>query len=108
MAFSEEYKQKVLKQFTNIGPISAKNMFGGVGIYFEDHFFAVIVEDKLYFKTDETNREDFKRMNMKPWEINKNYYELPEKIFRELGELKVWVDKAVGVAARKKKKIKSV
>lgn len=106
MAFSKSFKEKVITQLSKIGPVSVKDMFGGVGIYFEGYFLAVIVEDVLYFKTDETNVTDYKNADMKNWEISKAYYEVPKNVFENIEELKVWVDKSVGVVERRKRKKK--
>ena len=34
-------------------------MFGGVGIYDRDVFFALIADDTLYFKVDDSTRPEF-------------------------------------------------
>ena len=39
-------------------------MFGGVGIYAGDLFFALIDDDTLYFKVDDSNRSDFEKRDM--------------------------------------------
>ena len=83
-------------------------MFGGVGIYSADLFFALIAEDKLYFKVDDTNRPDFEVAGMSPFypydsPTPMGYWELPPGVLEVEKDLAVWVDKALGVAARKKK-----
>ncbi len=84
-------------------------MFGGVGIYSEGLFFALIAEDKLYFKVDDSNRGDFKKAGMEPfypYDSPKpmNYWELPDKVFKSKRELAVWIDKSLRVAESAKKK----
>lgn len=94
-----------------VTPLTSKAMFGGVGLYGEGLFFALIAEDKLYFKVDETNRADFENAGMGPFfpfdsPTPMHYWELPPGILETPEELKVWVDKALGVAARKGKHAK--
>jgi len=43
-------------------------MFGGVGIYAGQLFFALIADDTLYFKVDDSNRSDFERLAMRPFQ----------------------------------------
>jgi len=83
-------------------------MFGGVGIYAEELFFALIAEDKLYFKVDHTNRADFEAAGMGPFfpydsPTPMGYWELPPTVIDQPEELKIWIDKAMGVAERKKR-----
>lgn len=83
-------------------------MFGGLGIYSGDLFFALADDGKLYFKVDDTNRSDFEERGMGPFvpwagAPPMGYWELPEGILEDPKELAVWVDKAVAVAARTKK-----
>ena len=83
-------------------------MFGGLGIYGNELFFALIDEDRLYFKVDEGSRPLFERHGMGPFfpfegaEPMSGYYEVPSSVLFDLDELKVWVDQALGVAERSK------
>lgn len=92
-------------------PIQTKAMFGGVGIYSEGLFFALIAEDRLYFKVDDTNREDFESARMSafyPYDSPKpmGYWEVPANVFKSKKELGVWADKALRVAERARKRRK--
>ncbi len=111
MGFSPDYRAKVEAILAEVVPIRTKAMFGGVGIYSEDLFFALLAEDKLYFKVDETNRADYEAAGMSPFfpfdsPTPMGYWEVPNNVQNTLSELKIWVDKALGVAARKAKKRK--
>ena len=58
-------------------------MFGGVGIYAQGLFFALIAEDRLYFKVDDTTRPSFEQRGMEPFrpfgeDSAMGYYELPD------------------------------
>ena len=108
MAFSPEYRAEVEAKLSAVVPIRTKPMFGGVGIYSDELFFALIAEDKLYFKVDDLNRADFEARGMEPFypfEGSKpmHYWELPPGVIDEPTELRIWVDKALAVAARKKR-----
>jgi DNA transformation protein and related proteins len=108
MGFTAEYRAEVEEKLSVVAAIRTKPMFGGVGIYSEDLFFALIAEDKLYFKVSDINRADFEERGMEPffpYDSPKpmNYWELPPDVINDPKELEVWVDKALAVAARKKK-----
>ena len=83
-------------------------MFGGVGIYAGALFFALVDDDTLYFKVDDTNRPDFEARGMRPFrpygddgEVMQ-YYEVPADLLEDPEALRPWVDKSVAVAGRKK------
>jgi TfoX/Sxy family transcriptional regulator of competence genes len=61
MAVSPGFIDFVVEQLEGCGPIVTKRMFGGVGIYSGDTFFAIIDNDILYLKVDDTTRKDFER-----------------------------------------------
>ncbi len=65
MPISPSFRTFVLEQLGRVTPnVRARNMFGGVGIYGNDLFFALIADDTLYFKVDDTNRPDFEALGM--------------------------------------------
>lgn len=103
MPVSDGYLEFVLDQLGRIAPVRARRMFGGVGIYSGDLFFALVDDDALFFKVDESNRADYERAGMGPWEHGKGYYELPVEVLEDVDRLRAWVEKAVAVAERKRK-----
>jgi DNA transformation protein len=108
MGFTSEYREEVETKLSRIVPIRTKAMFGGVGIYSGDLFFALIAEDKLYFKVGGLNRSDYESAGMEPfypYDSPKpmHYWELPPGVIDDLAELKIWVDKALAVADSKRR-----
>lgn len=57
----------VVEQLDGCKPIVTKRMFGGVGIYSGDVFFAIIDDDILYMKVDDSTRPDFVRAGCGPF-----------------------------------------
>jgi DNA transformation protein len=83
-------------------------MFGGVGIYAAELFFALLDDDTLYFKVDDATRPQFEDRGMAPFrpygedgEIM-GYYEVPADVLEDPEELAAWVGAALGVARRAK------
>ena len=112
MAVSESYRDFVLEQLGRVAPVTAKRMFGGVGIYSQGLFFALIAEDRLYFKVDDSTRPDFERLGMEPFrpfgeDSAMGYYEVPADVVEDAGQLEPWMRKAIAVASKAKGKKKS-
>ncbi len=49
------------------GPTRAQNMFGGVGIYCDDHFFAMGIAGQIFLKVDDENRGAFEAAGAQPF-----------------------------------------
>lgn len=103
MAVSSSYFEFVVEQLAEIVPIRSRRMFGGVGIYGDGLFFAIIADDVLYFKVDDSNRPDYERLGMAQF-MNMQYYQLPADLLEDPDELGEWVEKSLAVAARKRSK----
>jgi DNA transformation protein len=79
-----------------------------VGIYSGELFFALIDEDTLYFKVDDSNRPEFIARGMGPFQPGgpagetMQYYEVPPDLLEDAEALRSWVEKAVDVARRKR------
>jgi DNA transformation protein and related proteins len=107
MAVTPSVKAFVLEQLGRVLPtVRGRGMFGGVGIYAGDLFFALIAEDTLYFKVDDTNRTDFESLGMGPFrpyglegEVMQ-YYRVPDDLLDDMETLGDWARKSVEVARR--------
>src|SRR2546421_383285 len=58
---TEAFRSFVLDQLEEIGDVTPRSMFGGVGLYHRGVFFGIIARDVLYLKVDEGNRSDYTR-----------------------------------------------
>ncbi len=85
-------------------------MFGGVGIYAGTVFFALIADDTLYFKVNDSNRADFVSRGMGPFRPyggereTMQYYEVPHELLEDAAALRAWAERARAAAAAKKAK----
>ena len=83
-------------------------MFGGVGVYAAELFFALLDDDTLYFKVDDATRPQFEDRGMTPFrpygEVGEvmQYYEVPADVLEDPEALGAWVEAAIAVARRAK------
>ena len=96
--------------FALFGPIRAKRMFGGYGIYHDDLMFALVADDVLYLKADDKSSPEFIEQGMSQFEyvksgkvIKMSYYTAPEDIFDDQEKAKQWAELAFQAAVRGKK-----
>ena len=109
MSVTPSFRAFVLEQLQRTIPgVRGRNMFGGVGIYANDLFFALIADDAVYFKVDDSTRPDFEARGMGPFrpygeggEVMQ-YYQVPEELLDDPDALRLWVKRALGVARRAK------
>ena len=111
MAVTPSYLSFVIEQLERISTITTKNMFGGVGIYADGYYFALIGDDRLYFKVDDSNRPDFEAAAMEPFrpygdERAMQYYEVPIEVLEDVDALQRWAAKAIAVVRRAKQRKK--
>ena len=111
MAVSPGFEGMVLDQLSRAVPaVTARRMFGGVGFYSETVFFALIADDTLYFKVDDTTRTEFERRGMEPFRPYGNeggamqYFQVPEDVLEDPETLRTWAEGAIGAARRKKQR----
>jgi len=109
MSVSPNFRTFVMEQLALVAPeIRAKNMFGGVGVYSRDYFFALLDDDELYLKVDDSNRPDFEALGIGPFRPfgpdgeAMQYYPVPGDMLEDVERLELWVEKAIDVAMKKK------
>ena len=109
MSVSEDFSDYVRDQLSGVGDLRMKRMFGGVGIYSGERFFALIADDVLYFKVDDGNREGFTARGMAPFSYQRkdgktmrmpSFYPLPADILEDTEALSDWAGGALAAAER--------
>lgn len=104
MPVTESFLAFVLEQLDEVGPITSKRMFGGVGVYAGDLFFALLADDVLYLKADDSTRGELEAAGGRPFrpypdrEGVMQYYSVPVSILEDGDELVRWAKKSVAVA----------
>lgn len=106
-AEEKEFVSYVVDLMQSIGPVSAKGMFGGYGIFLDGLMFALVADGTLYLKADKETGNDFKARGLEVFTYNKqgkeysmSYYQAPEETLEDIDEMKVWSAIAYGAAVR--------
>jgi DNA transformation protein len=113
MSVSPGYQAFVLDQLRRAVPaVRERRMFGAIGLYSGELFFALIDDDILYLKVDDETRPEFEARGMPPFQpygdgtTSMNYQQLPEEVLEDLDSLRQWSARAIDVARRAKTKPK--
>jgi DNA transformation protein and related proteins len=102
---SAAFKSFVLDQLEELGDVTPRSMFGGVGLYHRGVFFGILARDTLYLKVGDSNRADYKRARMKAFRPYPNrsgtmkYYAVPLEVLESPTDLALWAGKAIAVAS---------
>jgi len=107
MKASPEYLNFVMEKLSAVGDIKSRAMFGGYGIFHEGLMFALISEDTLYFKVNESNRDMYQRAQSKPFPHGISYWEVPTEVLEDNTKLHEWAGISIAIAqeaAKKKRK----
>jgi DNA transformation protein len=107
MPRSREFVEFVLEQMASFGRVRARAMFGGYGIYMDDRIFAIIVDDRLYFRADTATRGEFEARGLGPFTyvmrgkpVAMPYFEAPPEVFEEPDTMRYWAQMAYAAAGR--------
>ena len=107
MKTSLEYLGFIMDKLSPVGDIRSRAMFGGYGIFHEGLMFALVSEDTLYFKVNESNRDMYERAQSKPFPHGISYWEVPTDVLEEDAKLHEWANISIKIAqaaAKKKRK----
>jgi DNA transformation protein len=104
MAVTSNFRAFVEDQLGRVVKLRSRAMFGGVGLYADDVFFALLDDDVLYFKVDDATRPRYEARGMKPFqppgEISFSYFRVPGGVLEDVEELRGWAEEAVEAARR--------
>lgn len=107
MPVSDSFIEFIVEQLDAVGPITPKRMFGGVGLYAGDVFFALLAGDVLYLKADDATRREFEAAGARPFQPYPErpsgggamkYYSVPVAILEDGDALTAWAKTSVAVA----------
>jgi DNA transformation protein and related proteins len=106
MGVSDSFREFVLDQLVDLGDITARAMFGGVGLYCDGLFFGLLAGDVLYLKADEINRAAFEAAGGRPFQPyadrpeTMKYFSVPVGVLESGDELIKWAEQSHAAAKR--------
>lgn len=107
MPNSPSFVEHALDLLATAGPIRARAMFGGHGLYSDDVMIALLLEDELYLKTDEASRGRFLAEGCTPftYETAKGkgqlgYFRPPDDAHEDAEAMRPWALLALEAALR--------
>jgi DNA transformation protein len=108
MAAIGGFVDEVVDRMRVLGPVVARRMFGGHGIFLDDRMFALITANELYLKADDQNRHLFEEAGQEMFSYRQpsgkifsmSYYRAPEAFFEEREDAAFWSTTAWEAALR--------
>ena len=101
----KEFVTYLVDLMQSIGPVTAKSMFGGHGIFLNGLMFGLVADSALYFKTGKELQAELKTRGSEAFTYSKkgkefkmSYYQAPEEALENSDEMKLWASKAYTAA----------
>jgi len=103
----KEFVSYVVDIMQSIGPVGARRMFGGHGIFLDGLMFALIADSTLYLKADNESRQAFMTLGLEAFTYSKkgkeysmSYFQAPEETLEDTDEMNIWANRAYAAALR--------
>jgi DNA transformation protein and related proteins len=107
VSVSASFIEFLIEQMAGFGAITIRPMFGGAGVYHEGLMFALVDDEVLYLKVDESSRAAFEAENLPPFvyskkdqKIDMSYFRSPERCMDDADEMAKWCRMAYGAALK--------
>jgi len=108
MAGGSEFIHYVMELLEPCGGITSCRMFGGYAIRKHGLPIALIFDDEIYLKVDDSNKADYEAYGSVPFSYEKNgkiilvsNWKVPIEILEDVDRLPQWVEKSYQVALSK-------
>ena len=107
-----DFANHCMELLTPLGPVLARRMFGGFGLYVDGLFVAIISRDELYLKADGTSQSRYEDAGCEPFRYSKtgkdgrqdvaslNYFRPPEETLESPALMLPWGRLAMESALR--------
>jgi DNA transformation protein len=102
----DDFVEHVCDLLAALGEVRPKSMFGGYGIYVDEVFCAIVMDNTLYFKVDGGNRPDYEALGAGPFrpfegkQMVMSYYAVPAQVMDDRRSIVEWGRRAVEAARR--------
>jgi DNA transformation protein len=102
-----EFVDYILELIAPLGNVSARAMFGGHGIYVDSQIIGIVIDDILYFKTDDANHQNYLDQNLEPFSftargktVATSYFRAPDEAMDSPHAMLPWARGALAAALR--------
>ena len=109
MAVSNDFLQYVLDQLSGWGNVHVNRMFGGAALYQDELVFAMIANDIVYLKVDDSNKDKFVKADSSPLKPFKNnatvlsFYNIPADVLEDSDKFVVWAKESLDIQKKRSK-----
>lgn len=102
-----EFVEYLNEMFEFFGPVNARKMFGGYGLYHDGLMFGLVTDDMLYLKADVENAHQFEKLGLGKFEYMKgnkvmkiSYYQAPAEVMEDREQAAMWARSSFDAALR--------
>lgn len=96
----------ILELLAPLGPVSARRMFGGVGLFRGEMMFGLIARDELFLKVSDANRPAYETAGEAPFSYDtksgvhtiQSYWRCPPELLDDAETFQDWARQAVEAA----------
>ncbi len=96
----------VLELLAPIGPVTARRMFGGVGLFHGGMMFGLIARDELFLKVGDANRAAYEAAGEAPFSYEtkqgthtiSSYWRCPPELLDDAEAFQTWAHQAIEAA----------
>lgn len=109
MALSDSFKDFLSEQFSPIGGVGIRKMFGGAGVSYQGLSIGLADDDVLYLKVDEVTAAAYDAEGMEPFSYPmkdgkvstmRGYRRCPDRLYDDPEEFERWARAAIEAAMR--------
>jgi DNA transformation protein and related proteins len=102
----DKYTAFLLELMAPLGPVAARRMFGGVGLFLNGLMFGLVVREELYFKAGDSNRPAFEAAGEAPFSYATrdgshtltSYWHCPPELLDDGETFRDWARQAIDAA----------
>ncbi|AQT60917.1 TfoX/Sxy family protein [Cellvibrio sp. PSBB023] len=104
MSLSNAYLDHVIASLSRVAEVAYRRIFNGAAVYHHGVQFALIVNDRLYFRADDCSRSLYEQQGMHSLQprgvtVQSDFYQLHDSLLDEPDELRHWVRIAIDASS---------
>jgi DNA transformation protein len=107
VAESQGFIEFAVELLGRVGPVRARAMFGGHGLYRGDVMIGLVDDDEIFLKTDEATRPRFEEAGCRRWvfegggkRMESSYFRPPDEAHESPEDMEPWARLAVEAGRR--------